>query len=99
MAKNTIFSGRLSRMKIKATIIVDVWPELLFFTFVSMGECVFGSSLPSRSSELRDRATPVVVLIDKFSNTKLGLNNQLLTVLGVALGLVVSFRTTTAYER
>ena len=42
---------------------------------------------------------PVIVLVDRFTNAKLGVNNQLLTVLGVVLGLVVSFRTSTAYER
>jgi predicted membrane chloride channel (bestrophin family) len=41
----------------------------------------------------------VVALIDRLSSTKLAVNNQLLTVLGVILGLVISFRTTTAYER
>jgi putative membrane protein len=42
---------------------------------------------------------PVVALIDRLSSTKLAVNNQLLTVLGVILGLVISFRTTTAYDR
>jgi hypothetical protein len=35
MGKNTIFSGKLTKMKIQATVINDIWPELLFFTFVS----------------------------------------------------------------
>jgi len=43
--------------------------------------------------------TPVVALVDKFTNVKLAFNNQLLTVLGVVLGLVISFRTSSAYER
>ena len=45
------------------------------------------------------RVTPVVALVDRFTNIKLAFNNQLLTVLGVVLGLVISFRTSTAYER
>lgn len=43
--------------------------------------------------------TLVVVLVDRFTDTKLAFNNQLLTVLGVVLGLVISFRTSSAYER
>jgi hypothetical protein len=37
MGRNTIFSGRLSKGKLKATVIKDIWPELLFFTLVAMG--------------------------------------------------------------
>jgi hypothetical protein len=100
MAKNaTIFSGRLSKRKLKATVINDIWPELLFFTLMATGEWVFGSSPSSPSSESNDRVTPVVTLVEKFGGAKLGFNNQLLTVLGVILGFVVSFRTTSAYER
>jgi len=77
MANNTLFSGRLSTGKLKATVISHVWPGLLFFTLVAT----------------------VIVLVDKFTETKLAVNNQLLTVLGVVLGLVISFRTSSAYER
>lgn len=64
-------------MKLRATVMGDIWPEIIFFTFFSL----------------------IVTLIDRLSRTKLAVNNQLLTVLGVILGLAVSFRTSTAYER
>ena len=43
--------------------------------------------------------TLVVVLVDRFTDVKLGFNSTLLTILGVVLGLVISFRTSTAYEQ
>jgi len=41
----------------------------------------------------------VVTCITKLTSIDLGVNNQLLTVLGLVLGLVISFRTSSAYER
>ena len=41
----------------------------------------------------------VVVLVSKNTSANLGVSNQLLTVLGLVLGLVISFRTSSAYER
>lgn len=60
------------------------------------------SSLPWWQSGIEDWSLTcsraVVVLVsDKVHN--LGVNNALLTVLGTVLGLVISFRTSTAYER
>ncbi|KAF9554665.1 hypothetical protein CPC08DRAFT_712723 [Agrocybe pediades] len=41
----------------------------------------------------------VVDLVSTKTSTNLGVSNQLLTVLGLVLGLVISFRTSSAYER
>ncbi|KAH7097003.1 UPF0187-domain-containing protein [Auriculariales sp. MPI-PUGE-AT-0066] len=41
----------------------------------------------------------MVACVSKYTETNLGISNQLLTVLGTVLGLVVSFRTSSAYER
>ena len=41
----------------------------------------------------------VVCLVSEKTEHHLGINNQLLTVLGTVLGLVISFRTSSAYER
>lgn len=41
----------------------------------------------------------MVVLVSKKTDAELGIANSLLTVLGTVLGLVISFRTSTAYER
>ncbi|KAF8908575.1 Bestrophin, RFP-TM, chloride channel-domain-containing protein [Gymnopilus junonius] len=41
----------------------------------------------------------MVVLVSKNTRAELGVSNQLLTVLGLVLGLVISFRTSSAYER
>ena len=62
--------------KFKATVINDIWIELIFFTGVAT----------------------MVVCVSEFQ-VNLGIGNQLLTVLGTVLGLVVSFRTSSAYDR
>ena len=41
----------------------------------------------------------MVACVSHYTETNLGISNQLLTVLGTVLGLVVSFRTSSAYER
>ena len=41
----------------------------------------------------------VVVLVSNQTKVKLVVANGLLTVLGTVLGLVISFRTSSAYER
>lgn len=41
----------------------------------------------------------MVVCVCKYTTTKLSFSPQLLTVLGTVLGLVISFRTTSAYDR
>jgi len=41
----------------------------------------------------------MVVLVSKHTSHSLAISNQMLTVLGTVLGLVISFRTTSAYER
>lgn len=41
----------------------------------------------------------MVACVSRFTSVDLGISNQLLTVLGTVLGLVVSFRTSSAYER
>ena len=43
--------------------------------------------------------TPVVSLVSKKTSVSLAMSSQMLTVLGIVLGLVVSFRTTSAYDR
>ncbi|QRW02772.1 bestrophin protein [Ceratobasidium sp. AG-Ba] len=41
----------------------------------------------------------MVVCVSKYTSAKLSISPQLLTVLGTVLGLVISFRTTSAYDR
>ncbi|TCD62726.1 hypothetical protein EIP91_006524 [Steccherinum ochraceum] len=41
----------------------------------------------------------MVALVSHLTSTSLAISNQMLTVLGTVLGLVISFRTSTAYER
>ena len=50
------------------------------------------------NSKLTDQRS-VVVLVSELTSTSLAVSNQMLTVLGTVLGLVISFRTSTAYER
>ena len=97
MAKETLFSGKFTKMKLRATVINAMWPELIFFTLVATSE--FLSPISLRTCELNDLVTPVITLVDMTTDAKLEVESQLLTVLGVALGLVISFRTSSAYER
>lgn len=62
--------------RFKATVINDIWPELVFFSLVAT----------------------MVTLVSK-TKYNLGISPQMLTVLGTVLGLVVSFRTSSAYDR
>ncbi|KZS89278.1 hypothetical protein SISNIDRAFT_417158 [Sistotremastrum niveocremeum HHB9708] len=41
----------------------------------------------------------MVALVSEKTSTSLAVSNQMLTVLGIVLGLVVSFRTSSAYDR
>ncbi|KAF5363089.1 hypothetical protein D9758_012627 [Tetrapyrgos nigripes] len=78
VAKNPLLSGRISlRKKFMATVINDIWPDIMFFTLV---------------------ATAVHLVTTKTS-LDLEVNNALLGVLGTVLGLVLSFRTSSAYEK
>ncbi|KAF4616450.1 hypothetical protein D9613_008410 [Agrocybe pediades] len=77
VSSNPLFRGTWTARKFQATVINDIWPEVLFFTLV---------------------ATMVVLVTEKTSKD-LTVSNQLLTVLGTVLGLVISFRTSSAYER
>jgi len=77
VSANPLFRGTWTAKKFQATVINDIWPEVLFFSLV---------------------ATMVVLVSEKTSHD-LGIANGLLTVLGTVLGLVISFRTSSAYER
>ncbi|TFK55017.1 UPF0187-domain-containing protein [Heliocybe sulcata] len=77
MPHDPLFLLRLSIKKLKATVIVDIWPQVLFFACVAT----------------------MVSLVSDMTTHSLAISNQMLTVLGTVLGLVVSFRTSSAYER
>lgn len=77
VATNPLFAGGPFYKKFKATVINDIWPEVLFFSLVAT----------------------MVTLVSKMTSTELSISSAMLTVLGTVLGLVISFRTSTAYER
>ncbi|PPQ67751.1 hypothetical protein CVT26_007038 [Gymnopilus dilepis] len=77
VAANPLFRGSWTIKKLQATVVNDIWPEVLFFSLV---------------------ATMVYLVTEKTSHD-LNINNGLLSVLGTVLGLVLSFRTSSAYER
>lgn len=83
--------------KVKSTILNDIWVEILFFTLVATGEpralVCYASVVETPPRRL------VVTTVTTFTSHDLSFNNQLMTVLGTALGFVISFRTSTAYER
>lgn len=76
VAENPLFSN-WSLKKFKATVINDIWPEVLFFSAVAA----------------------MVSLVSDLTRHKLSFSSAMLTVLGTVLGLVISFRTSSAYER
>ncbi|KAF9041949.1 UPF0187-domain-containing protein [Hymenopellis radicata] len=77
VAYNPVFRGKWTMKKFNATVINDIWPEVLFFTAVAV----------------------MVTFVSIKTPHSLAVSPQLLTVLGTVLGLVISFRTSTAYER
>ncbi|KIM42437.1 hypothetical protein M413DRAFT_444852 [Hebeloma cylindrosporum] len=77
VSANPLFRGSWNARKFQATVINDIWPEVLFFSLVAT----------------------MVTLVSEKTEKNLGISNQLLTVLGTVLGLVISFRTSSAYER
>ncbi|KAF8629373.1 hypothetical protein AX17_005669 [Amanita inopinata Kibby_2008] len=77
VAHNPLFQGKWTAKRYRATVINDIWPEVLFFTLIAI----------------------MVTLISEKTEHQLTLSTQLLTVLGTVLGLVISFRTSSAYER
>ncbi|TBU24104.1 Bestrophin, RFP-TM, chloride channel-domain-containing protein [Dichomitus squalens] len=76
VAHNPLFAS-WSLRKFKATVINDIWPEVLFFSGVAA----------------------MVSLVSDLTSHKLSFSSAMLTVLGTVLGLVISFRTSSAYER
>ena len=92
----SLFSvGRYYYKMFRSTVISDIWPEVLFFTLVAVSEYLH--VLIKRAFETNSHI--VVVLVSELTSTSLAVSNQMLTVLGTVLGLVISFRTSTAYER
>ncbi|KAF5383205.1 hypothetical protein D9615_004939 [Tricholomella constricta] len=77
VAQNPLFHGRWTMKRFNATVINDIWPEVLFFTLIAT----------------------MVTLVSKMTPHQLVIPSGLLTVLGTVLGLVISFRTSSAYER
>jgi putative membrane protein len=49
VAQNPLFQGSLSWKKLQATVLNDVWPEVLFFTLVAISKY---SALPSSSVDM-----------------------------------------------
>ena len=85
--------------KFSATIIGDVWPEVLLFTIIATGNPVPHLNTYIVMCPGNWLLLTVVVVVSEHTNVNLGVSNQLLTVLGFVLGLVISFRTSSAYER
>lgn len=77
VAHNPLFHGRWTAKRFQATVVNDIWPEVLFFTLIAT----------------------MVAAVSKLTPHQLTIPNSLLTVLGTVLGLVISFRTSSAYER
>lgn len=95
VAHNPLFSGRWTLEKFQATVINDIWPETAFFTLIALSTCCL---LPVSILSSEHNST-VVSLVSELTPHKLEISGALLTVLGTVLGLVISFRTSSAYER
>ncbi|KAG6860196.1 hypothetical protein C0995_014483 [Termitomyces sp. Mi166 len=77
VAHNPLFHGPWTSKRFQATVLNDIWPEVLLFTLFAT----------------------MVAAVSELTPHQLVLSNALLTVLGTVLGLVISFRTSSAYER
>ncbi|TDL17547.1 UPF0187-domain-containing protein [Rickenella mellea] len=77
VARNPLTRGKWTGKTFRATVLNDIWPEVMFFTLVAT----------------------MVSLVSGKTRHSLSISNQMLTVLGIVLGLVVSFRTSSAYDR
>lgn len=99
MVARTLFDQRYSSISkwVKATVINDIWPEIVFFSLVATSASLFFVIVPKRA--LIDVLSTVVTLVSEKTSTSLAVSSQMLTVLGIVLGLVVSFRTSSAYDR
>jgi Bestrophin. len=98
VAKNPLFHGRWTIKKFNATVINDIWPEVFFFTLIATSAYIAWNFLWALK-KLTIFAKTVVTLVTQKTDHSLSISNQLLTVLGTVLGLVISFRTSSAYER
>ena len=96
VAKNALFAG-WSLKKFKATVVNYIWPEVLFFSGVATSESFVRCFLRYLSPCVH--VWPVVTLVSEFTEYKLSFSSTMLTVLGTVLGLVIHFRTSSAYER
>ena len=97
VAANPLFAGGHFYKKFKATFINDIWPEVLFFTLIALSECSTVMEIDTRPDITVNNS--VVTMVSEMTKHSLSISNQMLTVLGTVLGLVISFRTSTAYER
>lgn len=93
-AANPLFSS-WSLKKFRATVFNDIWPEVLFFSAIAASKSSILLTCTSSSSTY----LKVVSLVSHFTPHQLTIPTGMLTVLGTVLGLVISFRTSSAYER
>ena len=89
--------------KFRSTVIFTIWREVLFFSIVATSEFfpIVGIDPPPRQYVVAHFVYLhlVVSLVSHLTPHKLSFPNVMLTVLGTVLGLVISFRTSSAYER
>lgn len=83
VANNPLFRGKWNAKRFQATVINDIWPEVAFFT-------AFAAMVA---------CVDILTAKPGGANVNMGIPSTLLTVLGTVLGLVISFRTSSAYER
>jgi hypothetical protein len=75
---NPLFVGRWTAKKFKATVVNDIWPEVLFFTLVATRVFAVITSVGTQYLT----TTLVVTLVSNKTSADLGVSGQLLTVLG-----------------
>ena len=90
--------------KLRSTVIFTIWREVLFFSIVATSEFfpIVGVDTPPPRQYVVAHFIYlhlVVSLVSHLTPHKLSFPNVMLTVLGTVLGLVISFRTSSAYER
>lgn len=104
--KSTVINDIFVEITFFSVVATSMPVSFSFMTHSGNSSCTpFFFFLFSRRSRFSIQAQPRECLVDVQRLERLtwrhmqGINNQLLTVLGTVLGLVVSFRTSSAYDR
>lgn len=102
MDTQKVAGNSVERYMARYVLLFHGWDSRLIYDrddifYFGCDQCVNFQAKPL-PADLMDSNNPVVALLSQM-RVNLGISPQLLTVVGTILGLVVSFRTSSAYDR